>query len=162
MGPANSFVKLAFPAIGSAARHPLSPDRDGESRRSRDPSLAEPMPVIISLGETRKRYARAGVPVPADGIPAVRVLQGQRLHRSPALPGADARVLPLRHSADAAVRGGGVRIAMDRLERRRPSTASSRPPLPPERLQTIHPGARGGSFHSFPMVKDAPSSHRMA
>jgi hypothetical protein len=43
---------------------------------------------------------------------------------------------------------------MDRLERRCPSTASSRPPLPPERLQTIHPGARGGSFHSFPMVKE--------
>jgi hypothetical protein len=48
MGPANSFVKPAVPAIGSAAGHPLTPDRDGESRQSRDLSLREPMPVIIS------------------------------------------------------------------------------------------------------------------
>jgi hypothetical protein len=48
MGPANSFVKLASPAIGSAAGHPLSPDREGESRQSRDLSLREPMPVIFS------------------------------------------------------------------------------------------------------------------
>jgi hypothetical protein len=39
----------------------------------------------------------------------------------------------------------GTPPSFDRIEQ-----ASS----PPERLQTIHPGARGGSFHSFPMVKE--------